>query len=168
MVKKVNDVRYLQLTTSLSIQSLLLVSYFNKSQNFEMLWLKIQYNEKHCLTLVISYHDTGPVRHGGVVWYPALSEFLGFVVQCIHHLAHVLYGLQGVSVCLVDRCLIKHDQHACPLVKDTYNYCIPNLTNTQQSLIFSFVITLHKCEGNLYMYIYIMYVLLKWYEYVLS
>lgn len=92
------------------------------------------------LTLVISYHDIGPVWRGSVDWYPVLCEFLGFVVQCIYHLAHVLYGLQGVSVRLVYRCLVKHDQHAGPLVKDTYNHCIPNLTITQQSRIFSCVV----------------------------
>lgn len=48
-----------------------------------------------------------------------LCQLLGFVVERIHHFAHVLNGLQRCLVGLVHHRLVKDDQHTLALVQDT-------------------------------------------------
>ena len=48
-----------------------------------------------------------------------LCELLGFVVEGVHHFAHVLNGFQGSLICLVYQGLFKDDEHTLALVQDT-------------------------------------------------
>lgn len=56
-----------------------------------------------------------------------LCQLLGFVVERVHHFAHVLNGFQGCLVRFVHRRLFEYDQHSFALVEDP---CGGGATNT--------------------------------------
>ncbi|CAN7951423.1 unnamed protein product, partial [Ixodes pacificus] len=70
-------------------------------------------------------HGRGPRRERGGNWQRtserghALGEFLGLVVQRVHHPAHALNGLQGRLKGLVHASLLEDHQHARTLVQDS-------------------------------------------------
>ena len=47
-------------------------------------------------------------------------KLLGVAVEDIHHLAEVAHGLQGRLVRLIGRGVVKQDEHALPLIQDSW------------------------------------------------
>ena len=50
----------------------------------------------------------------------ALGEFLGLIVQRVHHFAHTLYGVKCTAIRFVNFRLLKNDQNTSSLVQDTW------------------------------------------------